>query len=410
MPAYDDHQDELFEIEPSRTRKKKPSAPGAKEKSGCGCVLWLIGGALLFGALVCGGGAYFVFKAFLSPTDFPPQTQEYSEARKAFQTKLVKEGPAPQEWLVQEAPPEVEVVEFQSGELTLKAWVSRVEEAAVPNGAAVPNAADEPADAELPDSVAPPGVEPPRVIGPPRFDPPRFRLPNIRFPKLDGLSEQAAKKPVRPGEKKPAVLFLHGGFAFGEEDWNQTQPFRDEGYVVLIPLLRGENGQPGSYSMFFHEVDDVLAAAEVLAARPDVDPQRIYVAGHSAGGTLAMLAAMASDRFAAAASVSGSPDQVVWSRTQPDAIPFDPENRSEFAIRSPLAWPKSFRCPIRLYYGDEEFFFARTSKRMEELSTAAGRDVKAIEVEGDHLSSVDVAIPRAIEFFETKRKEPAAAH
>ena len=64
------------------------------------------------------------------------------------------------------------------------------------------------------------------------------------------------------------------------------------GFVVLIPMLRGENGLPGSYSMFYDEVDDVLAAAEVLALTPGVDANRLYVAGHSVGGTLTMLAAM----------------------------------------------------------------------------------------------------------------------
>ena len=46
--------------------------------------------------------------------------------------------------------------------------------------------------------------------------------------------------------------------------------------------------------MFYDEVDDVLAAAEALAGLPDVDTGQLYVAGHSAGGTLALLAAMSS--------------------------------------------------------------------------------------------------------------------
>src|SRR5262245_4349555 len=53
-----------------------------------------------------------------------------------------------------------------------------------------------------------------------------------------------------PDEKRqhPAVLFLHGGFAFGKGDWDQTKPYRDAGFVVLAPMLRGENGQPGAFS------------------------------------------------------------------------------------------------------------------------------------------------------------------
>ena len=40
-----------------------------------------------------------------------------------------------------------------------------------------------------------------------------------------------------------------------------AQPYRDAGYIVMIPILRGENGQPGFYTMFYDEVDDVLGAA-----------------------------------------------------------------------------------------------------------------------------------------------------
>jgi len=206
----------------------------------------------------------------------------------------------------------------------------------------------------------------------------------------------------RGGPPKPAVLFLHGGFAFGADDWEQAKPFRDAGYVVMIPMLRGENGLPGSYSMFYDEVDDALAAAEVLAATPGVDPKRLYVAGHSAGGTIAMLTAMTSSRFKAAASFSGSPDQVAWARFQEDLVPFNRNDQTEFAMRSPLAFPKSFKCPARLYYGDEEWQFRFSTEELAEKAAAAGRDVQAVEVPGDHMSSVDPAMRQCIAFFNQK--------
>jgi len=60
----------------------------------------------------------------------------------------------------------------------------------------------------------------------------------------------------------------------------------------MVPVLRGENGQPGNFTFFYDEVDDVLAAAEALAQRTYVDANRMFISGHSAGGTLTMLAAM----------------------------------------------------------------------------------------------------------------------
>jgi len=45
------------------------------------------------------------------------------------------------------------------------------------------------------------------------------------------------------------------------------------------------------------EVDDVLDATTYLEKQPYVDSHRIYLGGHSTGGTLALLAAECSDRF-----------------------------------------------------------------------------------------------------------------
>jgi len=209
-------------------------------------------------------------------------------------------------------------------------------------------------------------------------------------------------QPAPNAVRKPAVLFLHGGFAFGEDDWDQARPFRDAGFVVMTPKLRGENGLPGSYSIFYDEVEDVHAAADALAKMPHVDSNRIYVSGHSVGGTLNLLAAMTSNRFRAGASFSGSPDQEAWSRGQPEVVPFNPADKREFQMRSPLAFPRSFKCPVRIYYGSQEFLFASSSQKTALLAKAANLDVEAVSVQGDHFTSVDPAMKQCIQFFQQK--------
>jgi len=227
----------------------------------------------------------------------------------------------------------------------------------------------------------------------------------VQFESSGGLQLTAWIDPPPANGKKPAVLFLHGGFAFGTEDWDQAKPFRDAGFVTMLPILRGENGQPGNYTMFYDEVDDVVAAAEVLAKTPGVDPNRVYVAGHSAGGTLAMLGAMTSPRFKGCASFSGSPDQVAFARGQDQYVVFDKSNQQEFAMRSPLAYYQSFKCPTRLYWGTLEDWadYRLPTRRLAEKAKAAGSNVEGIEVPGNHMTAVDPAMRQAITFFQQQK-------
>jgi dienelactone hydrolase len=181
-----------------------------------------------------------------------------------------------------------------------------------------------------------------------------------------------------------------------------SKPYRDAGFVVLTPLFRGENGQPGSFSMYYDEVADVLAAAEYLRRVAYVDPQRIFIAGHSVGGTMTMLAALASNRFRAAASLSGSPDQVLYVKYAPgakDRAPFDITNTRELEMRSPLAYAPYFKCPLRIYYGSQEAQFEFTSQRTVEIAREHHLDAQAVKIEGNHLTEVPAAIEASIQFF-----------
>ncbi len=206
------------------------------------------------------------------------------------------------------------------------------------------------------------------------------------------------------GAQKPAVLFLHGHCGIRSNDWNATLPYRKAGYLVLMPVLRGENGQRGEYSMFYNEVTDVLAAADYLANLPQVDTSRIYLAGHSVGGTLTLLAAMASARFRAAASFSGAPDAQIWSQNKPDLLVFDSANAREFQMRSPLAFATSFKCPLRIFCGNAEPVVWKLSRETSAKAKKSGLDVEAIRVPGDHFTAVPAEIQRSIQFFQSQEK------
>jgi dienelactone hydrolase len=71
---------------------------------------------------------------------------------------------------------------------------------------------------------------------------------------------------------------------------------------MMFPSLRGGNQNPGQKEGFLGEVDDVLAAADFLVREDYVDPARIYLGGHSTGGTPVMLVAESTPRFRAVLS------------------------------------------------------------------------------------------------------------
>lgn len=224
----------------------------------------------------------------------------------------------------------------------------------------------------------------------------------IQFPSGNLMLRAWVNSPtVTDTQKHPAVVFLHGGFNFGKEDWEMAQPFRDAGFIVLAPILRGEDGQAGNFSLFYDEVEDVLAAADYLRKQSYVDAGHIYLAGHSAGGTLALLAAMTSKQFRAAASFSGSPDQIIFVKYgfPKEQVPFDIANPRELQLRSPLSYAASFKCPVRIYYGTAEPHFRLSSELTAKLAKKKNLDVETIRVEGNHDSAVPDEMKQSIAFF-----------
>jgi dienelactone hydrolase len=225
----------------------------------------------------------------------------------------------------------------------------------------------------------------------------------VEFPSGPLRLKSWMNRPAHENNRKyPTVLFLHGGFCLDVSDWEVTQAFRDAGFIVMIPILRGEEGQPGDFTMFYDEVSDVISAADYLRSLPFIDASRLFLAGHSTGGTLTMLSALTYTRFAAAASFSGSPDSVGYTRhalVSGGLIPFDYTDPMELEVRSARVYAASFKCPLRIFYGADEHHFALSSQPTAELARSRGLDVQAIAVDGGHNSALEAEIKLAIDFF-----------
>lgn len=129
---------------------------------------------------------------------------------------------------------------------------------------------------------------------------------------------------MKAGEKRPAMIFVHGGPArqmmpgyhymqFYHWSYAVNQWLASQGYVVLSINYRSGIGYGRKFRNAANtqargnsEYQDVLAGAKYLQGRPDVDVSRIGIWGLSYGGLLTSQAlARNSDIFVAGADLAG---------------------------------------------------------------------------------------------------------
>lgn len=182
----------------------------------------------------------------------------------------------------------------------------------------------------------------------------------VRYPVPLG-SNAAYVSTVRPGAKRPGIVWIAGGFDWGLSDLFWTpQPrdndqsaaaLREAGIALMIPSLRGAHDNPGRNECFLGEVDDLISAAAELARRPDVDPDRIYLGGHSTGGTLALLTAESTARFRAvfAFAPASSPALYGDSGCIPHGIAEDELHR-----RAPIEFIEEITTPTFVITGGDD--------------------------------------------------------
>ena len=231
-------------------------------------------------------------------------------------------------------------------------------------------------------SVISPGAEP-RDLAPQTIpaDFPASALVEPRqviFPASDGLAihGQLFLPPgLKPGERRPAVVFFHGGsrrqmllgwhyMYYYNNAYAMNQYLAGRGYIVFSVNYRSGIG----YGMEFREAlnygaagasefNDVTGAGVYLRGRADVDGKRIGLWGGSYGGYLtAMGLARASNLFAAGVDMHGVHD---WSGVirnfvpeySPDAVPDVARLARE---SSPIASVKNWRSPVLLIHGDDD--------------------------------------------------------
>ena len=169
-------------------------------------------------------------------------------------------------------------------------------------------------------------------------------------------------KDLKPGERRPAIVFVHGGpqrqmmpayhymqfyhWAYGINQW-----LADQGYIVMSINYRLGIGYGRSFRMASNagaagnsEYQDVLAGGKYLQTRADVDPNRIGIWGLSYGGLLVSQAmARNSDVFKAGVDLAGV--HLEGSSLDPAAVSYQSS-----AISAIDGW----KSPVLLIQGDDD--------------------------------------------------------
>ncbi len=181
----------------------------------------------------------------------------------------------------------------------------------------------------------------------------------------DGIQSHAqvfVPKDIPAGEKRPALLFAHGGpvrqmllgyhyMYFYHMAYAMNQYFASRGYVVISMNFRSGIGYgrafraaAGRGATGSSEYGDILAAAKYLQSRPDVDPSRIGIWGLSYGGLLTALGlSRNSDIFKAGVDIAGVH---LWGNSLD-------VNSTAFKA-STIATVDQWTSPVLLIHGDDD--------------------------------------------------------
>jgi dienelactone hydrolase len=232
------------------------------------------------------------------------------------------------------------------------------------------------------------GPSPQRYV----HDTPPAGVREVRYPAPPGsLMAWFAMPKSASTRGVPLLVYFHGGFSFGADDFEVVHPLVDAGFAVMTPSLRGENGNPGYFELLGGEVDDALAAIEWARKQPGVDSSRVYVFGHSIGGGISGLVAEHPEaHLRLAGGAAGLYTQKTFDAWQAYA-PFDISNQEERKRRLYLPSIGQMQVPFYLYIGTEDGYSQATVNWINTQTTADKFPFRVTPEPGDHQGMLPAA-------------------
>jgi uncharacterized protein len=130
--------------------------------------------------------------------------------------------------------------------------------------------------------------------------------------------EGIVRTPDNAAKAMPGAVICHphplfGGNMFNNVTQAMSSALLDRGMVTLLFNFRGTGGSGGVHGGGITETEDVVAALDFLAARPDVDLSKLLVVGYSFGCWVGLKAANQDPRPWAMIGISPPADMYDFS-------------------------------------------------------------------------------------------------
>ena len=207
-----------------------------------------------------------------------------------------------------------------------------------------------------------------------------------------------APRGAKPSEKRPVIVWVHGG------GWNSGdralygfvgRAFAAQGFVTVVTGYR--LAPQHSFDDFMNDAANSIRWTHANIARYGGDPDRLVLAGQSAGAHMIMLAALDQRRLGEWAHAGGPIKGIIGLAGPYDFAPFEKGGYADIAMGSvkpvsetqPITFARGDVPPVLLVTGDaDETVQPRNSRVLAAALRGKGNDVTLIEYPGvDHVTT-----------------------
>lgn len=172
-------------------------------------------------------------------------------------------------------------------------------------------------------------------------------------------------------KKYPAILYIHGGAKtlYSTVFFHEMQYLSSKGYFVIYGNPRGSDGQGSKFAKLqceygIHDYDDMMSAMDfALEKYPQIDKERLGVAGGSYGGILTNWIVGHTDRFKCACAQRSISNMITAFSVADNGFNFVKEQMGgdiwtgleNLWTQSPLKYACNVKTPLLLIHAEEDY-------------------------------------------------------